>query len=209
MRIKKFHQLQKIKEIKYIDKLKNKIKYKHVPINNLGIYVPANLPSTLLMNAIPANIAGVKNIVLANPRIDQKLDPAVMYVAKKCGIKKIIWIEALPEKQKILKKKLSNYSEMYFGNFAAGEKNCNLDFNIANNGVSSSLLEFDSHTSEHPEIKMISSVNVEMKKMDDYIEEINVNRKDFNFLLLDIQGYELNALRGMNNQLSFVDLNQS
>ena len=68
-RIKKFHQLQKIKEIKYIDKLKNKIKYKHVPINNLGIYVPANLPSTLLMNAIPANIAGVKNIVLANPRI--------------------------------------------------------------------------------------------------------------------------------------------
>ena len=89
-RIKKFHQLQKIKEIKYIDKLKNKIKYKHVPINNLGIYVPANLPSTLLMNAIPANIAGVKNIVLANPRIDQKLDPAVMYVAKKCGIKKII-----------------------------------------------------------------------------------------------------------------------
>ena len=90
LRIKKFHQLQKIKEIKYIDKLKNKIKYKHVPINNLGIYVPANLPSTLLMNAIPANIAGVKNIVLANPRIDQKLDPAVMYVAKKCGIKKII-----------------------------------------------------------------------------------------------------------------------
>ena len=42
------------------------------------------------MNAIPANIAGVKNIVLANPRIDQKLDPAVMYVAQKCGIKKII-----------------------------------------------------------------------------------------------------------------------
>ena len=90
IRIKKFHQLQKIKEIKFIDKLKNKIEYKHVPINNLGIYVPANLPSTLLMNAVPANIAGVKNIVLANPMIDKKLNPAVMYVAKKCGIKKII-----------------------------------------------------------------------------------------------------------------------
>ncbi len=90
IRIKKFHQLQKIKEIKFVDKLKNKIEYKHVPINNLGIYVPANLPSTLLMNAVPANIAGVKNIVLANPMIDKKLNPAVMYVAKKCGIKKII-----------------------------------------------------------------------------------------------------------------------
>ena len=45
-----------------------------------------------------------------------------------------------------------------------GKKNCNLDFNIASNGMSSSLLEFDSHASEHPEIKMLSSVNVEMIK---------------------------------------------
>ena len=41
------------------------------------------------MNAIPANIAGVKKIVLANPRLNGKLNPAVLYVAKKCGIKNI------------------------------------------------------------------------------------------------------------------------
>ena len=41
--------------------------------------------------------------------------------------------------------------------------------------------------------------------MDDYIDEINVSRKNLNFLLLDIQGYELNALKGMINQLIFVD----
>ena len=89
-RIRKFHKLQKTKNIKLTDKYKNIIEYKNIPIRSVGIYVPANLPSTLLMNAIPAKIAGVKRIVLANPRIDGKLNPAVMYAAKKCGLKEII-----------------------------------------------------------------------------------------------------------------------
>ena len=88
-RIFKFHSLQKTKNIKYVDKYNNKIEYKHVPINKLGLYCPANLPSTLLMNAIPAKIAGVKKIVLANPRLNGKLNSAVMYAAKKIGIKEI------------------------------------------------------------------------------------------------------------------------
>ncbi len=91
-RILRFHKLQKNKNIKYIDKYKNQIEHIYVPLNSIGIYVPANLPSTLMMNAIPAMIAGVKNIVLANPRLSGKLNPAVMYVAKKCKITKIISI---------------------------------------------------------------------------------------------------------------------
>ena len=88
-RILKFHSLQKFKDINYKDKYKNKLKYKYIPIQSAGIYVPANLPSTLLMNVIPAKLAGVKRIVLANPRFNGKLNPAVMYVAKKAGIKEI------------------------------------------------------------------------------------------------------------------------
>ena len=89
-RILKFHTLQNTKNVRYQDKYKNLIEYKKIPIQTVGIYVPANLPSSLMMNAIPAKIAGVKNIILANPRIDGKLNPAVIYVAKKCGIKKIL-----------------------------------------------------------------------------------------------------------------------
>ena len=89
-RIFKFHSLQKSKNIKYFDKYKNKIEYVNIPINSVGIYVPANLPSTLLMNAIPSKICGVKNIILANPKLKGKLNPAVMYAAKKCGIDKIV-----------------------------------------------------------------------------------------------------------------------
>ena len=88
-RILKFHNLQKTKDIFYKDNLNNKIEYKYVPIQSVGIYVPANLPSTLLMNAIPAKIAGVKRIVLANPKNRGKLNPAVLYAAKKVGIKEI------------------------------------------------------------------------------------------------------------------------
>ncbi len=88
-RILKFHNLQKTKDIFYKDNLNNKIEYKYVPIQSVGIYVPANLPSTLLMNAIPAKIAGVKRIVLANPKNKGKLNPAVLYAAKKIGIKEI------------------------------------------------------------------------------------------------------------------------
>ena len=88
-RILKFHNKQKTKDIFYIDNFNNKIEYKYVPIQSVGIYVPANLPSTLLMNAIPAKIAGVKRIVLANPKNNGKLNSAVLYAAKKLGINEI------------------------------------------------------------------------------------------------------------------------
>ena len=91
-RIFDFHKKQKIKSIRYFDKYRNLIQYKNVPLNSVGIYVPANLPSSLLMNAIPAKIAKVKRVVLANPRVNGKLNPAVMYAARKLGIKEILSI---------------------------------------------------------------------------------------------------------------------
>ena len=66
-----------------------------MPLQSVGIYVPANLPSTLLMNAVPAKISGVKRIVLANPKLNGKLNPAVLYAAKKVGINEKKLIEDL------------------------------------------------------------------------------------------------------------------
>ena len=60
-----------------------------MPIHSVGIYVPANLPSTVLMNGIPAKLSNVKRIVLANPKLNGKLNSAVLYAAKKVGIKEI------------------------------------------------------------------------------------------------------------------------
>ena len=90
-RIFKFHsqQLKSLKNIYFKDKYKNVLEQRNVPIDSVGIYVPGNLPSTLLMNSIPAKLAKVKRLVLATPKIDGKLNPAVLYVAKKVGIKEI------------------------------------------------------------------------------------------------------------------------
>ena len=87
-RIYKFHSLQKFRNISYIDKLQNKLEYKYIPIDSVAIYVPgstASYPSSVLMNAIPALVAGVRRIVMINP----SQNPAVLYAAKKCKIKEI------------------------------------------------------------------------------------------------------------------------
>jgi histidinol dehydrogenase len=91
-RIYKFHSLQKFKNIYYVDKLKNKLEYKFIPIESVAVYVPgstASYPSSVLMNTIPAIVAGVKRIVMINPGQKGKQNAAVLYAAKKCKIKEI------------------------------------------------------------------------------------------------------------------------
>ena len=91
-RIFKFHSLQKFKDISYVDKFKNKIDYKYLPIQSVAVYVPGSrvsYPSSLLMNTIPALVAGVQRIVLINPAYRGIQDPAVLYAARKCKINEI------------------------------------------------------------------------------------------------------------------------
>ena len=91
-RIKKFHLKQKVSNFKFKDKYNNELSYKYSSIDKVGVYVPggtASYPSTVLMNCIPAIVAGVQNIYLTTPSLDFKINPAVVYAAKKCGVKKI------------------------------------------------------------------------------------------------------------------------
>ena len=91
-RIYKFHSLQKFKNISYTDNLKNKLEYKYIPIESVAIYVPgstASYPSSVLMNAIPAIVAGVKRIIMINPGFKGKQNSAVLYAARKCKINEI------------------------------------------------------------------------------------------------------------------------
>tara|TARA_B100001121_G_scaffold282649_1_gene276159 strand:- start:209 stop:1546 length:1338 start_codon:yes stop_codon:yes gene_type:complete len=91
-RIKTFHSKQKYLTFKYKDKYQNELSYKYSPIEKVGVYVPggtASYPSTVLMNCIPALVAGVKNIYLTTPALGSSINPAIIYAAKKCGVKEI------------------------------------------------------------------------------------------------------------------------
>jgi histidinol dehydrogenase len=63
------------------------------PIDAVGLYVPggsAPLPSTAIMLAVPARIAGCRQRILCTPpRADGSCDPAVLYVARACGIERV------------------------------------------------------------------------------------------------------------------------
>ena len=91
-RIKRFHLKQRSISFKYTDKYKNELSYQYSPIDSVGVYVPggtASYPSTVLMNCIPAIVAGVKNIYLTTPTFGLNVNPAIIYAAKKCRVKEI------------------------------------------------------------------------------------------------------------------------
>ena len=90
--IKAFHekQLRKGFEIDYGDKI---VGQRVMPLESVGIYVPggtAAYPSTVLMNAIPAKIAGVKNVIMVTPvKSDGKVKNEILAAAKLCGVDRI------------------------------------------------------------------------------------------------------------------------
>jgi len=91
-RILNFHKKQKLSSYSYTDHFKNSFFYKSNAMNKVGIYVPGGLasyPSSVLMNCIPALVAGVKEIYMTTPSMGKNYNPAVIYAAKKCKVKEI------------------------------------------------------------------------------------------------------------------------
>lgn len=90
--IKDFHgeQVREGFEIDYGDRI---VGQKVIPVDCAGIYVPggtAAYPSTVLMNAIPAKIAGVGTVIMATPvKADGKVKPEILVAADLCGVDRI------------------------------------------------------------------------------------------------------------------------
>ncbi|MEY4963576.1 MAG: Histidinol dehydrogenase [Bacteroidota bacterium] len=92
--IEKFHQAQKTTRVSVETTGGVQCWQEKRPIQKIGLYIPggtAPLFSTVLMLAIPASIAGCKEVVLCSPP-DKKgnLNPAILYAANLCGVTKIL-----------------------------------------------------------------------------------------------------------------------
>jgi histidinol dehydrogenase len=91
-RIEDFHRRQIPAAIDYIDELGVRLGLVWRPIAAAGLYVPggtAAYPSSVLMNAIPAKVAGVERLVMTVPTPDGILNPLVLAAASLCGIDEI------------------------------------------------------------------------------------------------------------------------
>ena len=89
-RIRAYHERQRPRDESFTDDAGVQLGWRWTPIEAVGIYVPggrAAYPSTVLMNAIPAQVAGVDRIAMVTP--PGKLQPAVLAAAKAAGVHEI------------------------------------------------------------------------------------------------------------------------
>ena len=91
-RIEKYHKNQVVKSWLVDDEKGIELDQRILPLRRVGIYAPggkASYPSTLLMAAIPAHIAGVEEIILVSPAKDGKLNPLIAAAAEVSSVNRI------------------------------------------------------------------------------------------------------------------------
>lgn len=119
-------------------------------------------------------------------------------IYKELGIMKQIWFEANEEIFLKLKSNISDNPDAVAFNFAVGDENKEAVLHVSNNGSqSSSVLELGLHKEEHPDVKYVSDMNVQMVRLDSF----DLDLSNVDLLNVDVQGFELNVLRGMGDLL--------
>ena len=91
-RIEAYHRRQQPRDEHFVDALGVELGWRFTPIAAVGLYVPggtAAYPSSVLMNAVPAKVAGVPRLVMTVPAPDGRLNPLVLAAAKLAGIDEI------------------------------------------------------------------------------------------------------------------------
>ncbi|MEO0549487.1 MAG: histidinol dehydrogenase [Pseudomonadota bacterium] len=88
-RIASYHEKQRPEDHQFTDEAGVQLGWRWTPLDSVGVYVPGGLasyPSSVLMNVVPAKIAGVERVVMVAPAPKGQLAPAVAYAAQKAGV---------------------------------------------------------------------------------------------------------------------------
>lgn len=116
------------------------------------------------------------------------------------GIKRQIWFEANPDIYKKLVENISSNPEAIAFNYCVGDENKDVILHESNNeGQSSSILDLGTHLEVHPEVFFVRDIIVEMKRIDSMYSSLS---DEVDFLNIDVQGAELQVLKGMGNLLN-------
>ena len=113
----------------------------------------------------------------------------------------VIWIDAIISK--VIDAKIKGIQNIY--NAVITDKDDeDVVFNVSNNNQSSSVLEFGTHSTEHPGIVYVNQVSCKSITVDTFFEMNNIDASKCNFWNFDIQGAELLALKGATNSLQYA-----
>jgi len=113
----------------------------------------------------------------------------------------IIWIDAI--NSKVIEATNRGIPNVY--NAVITDKDdVEVTFNVSNNVQSSSVLEFGTHSSEHPEVVYVDKTHHLSITIDTFFERNNIDASKYNFWNFDIQGAELMALKGATKSIKYA-----
>ena len=120
---------------------------------------------------------------------------------KQNNIKNIVYFEPLQSNFDVLKNNVGDDAILFNCALGNDEKEIEMFVENANMGQSSSILEPALHATQYPHIVFHKKEMVSMKKLDN----IELNFEDYNFINIDVQGYELEVFKGSVNTLKNID----
>lgn len=123
--------------------------------------------------------------------------------------KKVLWIEANPKIYEELKINISHFRDQKAFNYLITDKdNSYYDFNISSNdAASSSIFNFGEEHKNYNNKKfdMIDKINIKSITLENFFFKHQINYKDYNFWIIDVQGAELMVLKGAKNTIKNCD----
>lgn len=122
-------------------------------------------------------------------------------------IQDVVWVEANPDLYEGLKKIILDSNHIAISELLSDVDGIDMKFNIAKNYYngnyqSSSVLEFGTHETHHPHIKMENSMILKSKTINTIFNERNLDFDNYDFVNLDLQGYELPTIKGFGDNIS-------
>ena len=128
------------------------------------------------------------------------------------GLKNTILFEPQQKLYEIIKSKCQDDEQVF--NVALGSESCEKEMFISDReggvevgaGASSSLLKPKIHLTEHPEVTFPTKETVQVHRLDEFLKSENLRALNYNMLNIDVQGYELEVLKGAGSILGCMQL---
>jgi FkbM family methyltransferase len=129
------------------------------------------------------------------------------------GVRNVIFVEAIPKVFRALEQRMRAYPETKCLHACISDTDgAMVDFHISNNeGQSSSLFEFGTHTQEHPTVRFTDHIRLQTVRVDSLLKQNGIEAGQYDFINIDLQGAELLALRGMDLshvRYAYIEVNE-